>query len=110
MRMPVDDLPSNWAYMVMSALAWNLKSWYGLLMPNRQGGLGSVRMEFRRFLHAIVSLPTQIVRSARRIYLPDHGLQSLVKRLLCHLGISAPDGACLMLLFWLRSQGGTGTL
>ena len=30
MRMPVDDLVSNWAYMVMSALAWNLKSWYGV--------------------------------------------------------------------------------
>jgi hypothetical protein len=55
MRMPVDDLMSNWAYMVMSALAWNLKSWYGLLMPNRQREL--VRMEFRRFLHAIVLLP-----------------------------------------------------
>src|SRR5437899_6073916 len=26
MRMPVDDLISNWAYMVMSALAWNLLS------------------------------------------------------------------------------------
>jgi hypothetical protein len=31
MRMPVDDLVSNWAYMVMAALAWNLKAWYGLL-------------------------------------------------------------------------------
>jgi len=67
MRMPVEDLLSNWAYMVMSALAWNLKSWYGLLMPNRQRGLELVRMEFRRFLHAIVLLPAQIVRSARRI-------------------------------------------
>ena len=28
MRMPVDDLVSNWAYMVMAALAWNLKAWY----------------------------------------------------------------------------------
>jgi len=26
MHMPVDDLLSNWAYMVMSALAWNLKA------------------------------------------------------------------------------------
>ena len=26
MRMPVDDLLSNWAYMVMTSLAWNLKS------------------------------------------------------------------------------------
>jgi Transposase DDE domain group 1 len=67
MRMPVDDLLSNWAYMVTSALAWNLKSWYGLLMPNRQRGLELVQMEFRRFLHAIVLLPTQIVRSGRRI-------------------------------------------
>jgi Transposase DDE domain group 1 len=67
MRMPVDDLLSNWAYMVTSALAWNLKSWYGLLMPNRQRGLELVQMEFRRFLHAIVLLPAQIVRSGRRI-------------------------------------------
>jgi hypothetical protein len=43
MRMPVDDLLSNWAYMVMSALAWNLKAWYGLLMPNRQRGLEFTR-------------------------------------------------------------------
>ena len=35
MRMPVHDLLSNWAYMVMSALAWNLKAWYGLLLPDR---------------------------------------------------------------------------
>jgi hypothetical protein len=48
MRMPVDDLISNWAYMVMSALAWNIKSWYGLLMPNRQRGLELVRMEYCR--------------------------------------------------------------
>lgn len=27
MRMPVNDLLSNWAYRVMAALAWNLKSW-----------------------------------------------------------------------------------
>jgi len=67
MRMPVADLLSNWAYMVTSALAWNLKSWYGLLMPNRQRGLELVQMEFRRFLHAIVLLPAQIVRSGRRI-------------------------------------------
>lgn len=67
MRMPVEDLLSNWAYMVMSALAWNLKAWYGLLMPNRERGLEVLRMEFRRFLHAIVLLPAQIVRSGRRI-------------------------------------------
>jgi hypothetical protein len=67
MRMPVNDLVSNWAYMVMAALAWNLKAWYGLLVPNRERGLELVRMEFRRFLYAIVLLPCQIVRTARRV-------------------------------------------
>ena len=67
MRMPVDDLVSNWAYMVMAALAWNLKAWYGLLVPDRERGLELVRMEFRRFLHAIILLPVQIFRAGRRI-------------------------------------------
>jgi hypothetical protein len=67
MRMPVNDLVSNWAYMVIAALAWNLKAWYGLLVPNRERGTELVRMEFRRFLHAIMLLPCQVVRTARRV-------------------------------------------
>jgi hypothetical protein len=67
MRMPVDDLVSNWAYMVMAALAWNVKAWYGLLVPDRVRGLERVRMEFRGFLHAIILLPVQIIRAGRRI-------------------------------------------
>jgi len=67
MRMPVNDLVSNWAYMVMAALAWNLKAWYGLLVPQRERGIELVRMEFRRFLHAIMLLPCQVVRTARRV-------------------------------------------
>ena len=67
MRMPVNDLLSNWAYMVMAALAWNLKSWYGLLMPRRERGQELVKMEFRGFLNAIMLIPCQIVRTARRV-------------------------------------------
>jgi hypothetical protein len=67
MRMPVNDLLSNWAYMVMAGLAWNLKSWFGLLMPNRERGLELVKAEFRRFLQAIMLIPCQIVRTARRV-------------------------------------------
>lgn len=67
MRMPVNDLTSNWAYMVMAALAWNLKAWYGLLVPNRERGMELVKMEFRRFLHAIMLLPCQVVRTARKV-------------------------------------------
>jgi len=79
MRMPVNDLLSNWAYMVMAALAWNLKAWYGLLMPDRERGLELVRMEFRRFLHSIVLLPCQIVRTARRVLYRILGYNSWLK-------------------------------
>jgi hypothetical protein len=67
MRMPVNDLVSNWAYMVIAALAWNLKAWYGLLVPNREHGIELVKMELRRFLHAIMPLPCQVVRTARTV-------------------------------------------
>ena len=67
MRMPVNDLNSNWAYMVMAALAWNLKAWFGLMVPNRERGLELVKMEFRSFLGAVMLLPAQIVRAWRKI-------------------------------------------
>jgi len=93
MRMPVDDLLSNWAYMVMSALAWNLKAWYGLLMPNRQRGPELLRMEFRNFLHLIVLLLVQIVRSARRIIYRIMGYNKWLKDFFAtreHLSRMAP--------------------
>jgi hypothetical protein len=67
LRMPVHDLVSNGAYMVMAALGWNLKAWYGLLVPRRERGLELVAMEFRRFLQAIILLPCQVVTTSRRI-------------------------------------------
>src|SRR5438552_5654716 len=79
MRMPVNDLLSNWAYMVMAALAWNLKAWYGLMVPNRERGLELVKMEFRGFLHAIVLLPCQIVRTSRRVIYRILGYNSWLK-------------------------------
>jgi hypothetical protein len=67
MRMPVNDLLSNWAYMVMTALGWNLKAWLALLSPNRRRGWELLRMEFRRFLHAVMLVPAQVVKGGRRI-------------------------------------------
>jgi len=67
MRVPVRDLESNWAYMVMAALAWNLKSWFGLLMPNKVRGTEVLKMEFRRFLHTLILLPAQIRKTGRKI-------------------------------------------
>ena len=67
MRMPVDDLMSNWAYMVMTALAWNMKAWFALLMPQEDKAMKYLKMEYRTFLNAIILIPAQIIRSGRRI-------------------------------------------
>jgi hypothetical protein len=67
LRMPVDNLESNWAYMVMTALAWNLKAWFGLLMPEKSRGAEVVKMEFRSFLQRIMLIPAQIIRAGRKV-------------------------------------------
>jgi hypothetical protein len=73
---PVDNLESNWAYMVMTALAWDLKAWWALLLPEGRGRhqqtyradkLWVLGLEFKTFVHAFVRLPCQIVRTGRRL-------------------------------------------
>jgi hypothetical protein len=73
---PVDNLASNWAYMVMTALAWDLKAWWALLLPEGRGGhrrayradkLWVLRLEFKRFVQAFVRLPCQLVRAGRKL-------------------------------------------
>jgi hypothetical protein len=75
LRMPSDTLVSNWAYMVMASLAWTLKAWFALLLP--QEGRWSatytsqkeavLKMEFKTFRHAFVQIPCQIIRTGRKI-------------------------------------------
>ena len=55
--------------MVLVALSWNLKAWYGLLMPDRKTGVAVVRMEFARFLNGFMALPAQVFTQARQIRL-----------------------------------------
>jgi len=67
MRMPLNTLNSNWAYMVIAALAWTLKAWYGLLVPDKKERKKVVRMEFKTFLHGFILIPCQIVKHGRRL-------------------------------------------
>jgi hypothetical protein len=67
MRMPVDDLISNWAYMVIASLAWNLKAWYGLLTPNKPLSHQIMRMEFKRFINTFIKIPCIIIKAGRRL-------------------------------------------
>jgi len=67
LRMPMGDLVSNWAYMVMASLAWTLKAWFALVAPRKTWRDQLLGMEFKRFVHWIVRVPCQIVRTGRRI-------------------------------------------
>jgi len=72
---PVDNLLSNWAYMVMASLAWNLKAWSALMLPENgyqketreEEKRRLLRMDFATFRHALVSLPAQILSTGRKI-------------------------------------------
>jgi Transposase DDE domain group 1 len=72
---PVDTLVSNWAYMVMAGLAWSLKAWAALLLPescrwrekHRIEKRTLLRMDFATFRNAVISIPAQIIRGGRRI-------------------------------------------
>jgi hypothetical protein len=72
---PVNTLHANWAYMVMTSLAWNLKAWTALLLPIHPRWADAhqaqqrrlLTMEFRTFVAALIHIPAQIVRTARKI-------------------------------------------
>ena len=75
LAMPVDSLVSNWAYMVMAALAWSLKAWSALALPeggrwaerHRAQKRALLRMEFSTFCVALIQVPCQVVRTAGRL-------------------------------------------
>jgi len=68
--LPVNTLLGNWAYMVIAALAWNLKAWTGLrLMGRKCAEIANqvLNIEFRRFANEFIRVPAQIIRSGRRL-------------------------------------------
>jgi hypothetical protein len=72
---PVDNLMSNWAYMVMASLAWNLKAWAALMLPEEgrwkkkhtEEKNKLLRMSFCTFRRAILLVPAQVVHAGRTI-------------------------------------------
>jgi hypothetical protein len=72
---PVDGLLSNWAYMVMASLAWSLKAWAALVLPERgrwqkthqEEKRRLLRMDFGTFRAAMMNVPAQILSAGRKI-------------------------------------------
>ena len=71
----MDNLESNWAYMVMTSLAWSLKAWAALRLPEtgrwadkyRADKLWLLGLEFKAFVNTMIAIPCQIVCQARRL-------------------------------------------
>ena len=72
---PVDNLLSNGAYMLMTALAWNLKAWLALSLEVKAGRQHDEQrrqqkqllgMEFRTFMNYFLRLPAQVVKTGRQ--------------------------------------------
>lgn len=71
---PVNTLNANWAYMVMSSLAWTIKAWMALWLPieprwraKHLAERGAwLRMDFRTFQNAVIEVPAQTLVSGRR--------------------------------------------
>lgn len=73
---PLNSLLSNWAYMLITSLAWNLKAWMALSLPASPGRWHEkhaqekerlLRMEFRTFVNAFLRIPCQVLKTSRKI-------------------------------------------
>lgn len=71
---PLDNLLSNNAYMLITSLAWNLKAWLALCLPNSRAETkparqkrGLLTMEFRTFVNSLMHVPAQVLRTGRRL-------------------------------------------
>jgi hypothetical protein len=74
---PLNDLTSNWAYMVIASLAWNLKIWSGLMIkpsgkPKQKAEQTAIKnkliaMDFTTFRDRLLMVPAQIIRRSRSL-------------------------------------------
>ena len=103
LAMPVGDLVSNWAYMVMASLAWSLKAWAALLLPeagrwaekHRAEKRSLLRMEFSTFCVAMIQVPCQIVRTARSDRVPPAVVEPVARCVPPAGGAAALVGGCV---------------
>jgi hypothetical protein len=98
---PLNDLNSNWAYMVIASLAWSLKAWAALMIKpegsEKQQETQSktkrrvLRMEFHTFRQTLIDIPAQIIRRARQlIFRLLSYRESMEPLLLIHASLNQP--------------------
>ena len=76
---PLEVAPGDWDkrefYMLMTALAWNLKAWLALWLPAEPGRWCELHQtqkqslltcEFRTFVNRFIRLPCQVLKTGRQ--------------------------------------------
>lgn len=98
---PLDNLTSNWAFMVIASLAWSLKIWSGLMIHPSGSAANKkreqetkrrvARMEFSTFRQTLMQVPAQIIRRSRQlVYRLLSYRESMEPLLLIHANLSRP--------------------
>jgi hypothetical protein len=93
LKSPTNTMESNWAWMTMASLAWNLKAWWALMLPeagrwrerHKAEKTRVLRMEFRTFVDAFILIPCKVATKSRKIVvtvLSWNPLRNLLFRLL----------------------------
>ena len=67
LKMPAAEFMANWAYMAICSLAWNIKSWLGLMIPDETKRQRIISCEFKSFQNMIINIPCQIIKTGRKI-------------------------------------------
>jgi hypothetical protein len=67
--------------MVIAALAWNLKSWFAMMLHRKADRREHIRMELRRFLTNMILIPARVIRRARSITIRLIGYQPSLDRM-----------------------------
>lgn len=73
-RAPLNTFNANWAYMVMTSLAWSIKAWMALKLPvlrrwfkkQARDRVRWLTMSFRSFVAGVIKMPAQVVSTGRQ--------------------------------------------
>jgi hypothetical protein len=82
LNMPTKEFYANQAYMMICAMAWNMKSYIGLLCPDKILGEQIISMEFKNFKQYFINIPTQIIKQGNYIVYRLLGFNQYIENLI----------------------------
>ena len=90
---PLDNLLSNWAYMVIASLAWSLKAWFGLLLSEKGRWASKHKAEKRAVVELVVPPGWTAVGMGLRQRLPARSARAPFARTVSRSGRSSRSEA-----------------